>query len=481
MTKQILAVIGALTLLCTGHAADFNGDGKQDLVLYNPTTRVVVVWYMNGTTLIGGAYGPTLPAGWNYVAAADFNHDGHPDLLLFNPSTTQTAVWYLNGSIKFIGGAYGPTFNVGWYPNTASDLDYDGKMDIVAYRPATGQLYAVLLNTPGSIKGQFPASTIPSPWMLVGTAGFDVDRTNDLLLINPNTGQTADWLMEWNPWSSTPWYVAHGYYGPTIPKGYSLLGGPDLNNNGSSDYLLINRAQSVFWYLHINAFVGAAYGPVIPAGYYLADDVAKPCEFRITPTSKRALVGGGFGTILVGCNSSHCGWSAKSNASWIHVQGTFPQFGPNNVIYSVDANPGGARTGAITVAGLTYVVTQAGRTANISGTYSGSGFFFLSCGGSFPITATMSLSQDGAGNLSGHITLSNLPCADGACRIINYYSASSNLLGYVAGTAIQLQGSFTVTCNGVTDTFPETFNGTVSGNTISMASADGIITLTLTK
>ena len=35
---------------------------------------------------IGGAFGPTPPSGWDLVAAADFNGDGKPDYVLYNAS-----------------------------------------------------------------------------------------------------------------------------------------------------------------------------------------------------------------------------------------------------------------------------------------------------------------------------------------------------------------------------------------------------------
>jgi len=48
------------------------------------------------------------PLNWTLIGAADFNNDGHPDYLLFNPITRRTAVWFLNNT-TMIGGAYGPT------------------------------------------------------------------------------------------------------------------------------------------------------------------------------------------------------------------------------------------------------------------------------------------------------------------------------------------------------------------------------------
>jgi len=58
---------------------DFNEDGHPDYVLYNASTGQTAIWYLNNNIYLGGAFGPTLPAGWVLVDVADFNGDGHPD------------------------------------------------------------------------------------------------------------------------------------------------------------------------------------------------------------------------------------------------------------------------------------------------------------------------------------------------------------------------------------------------------------------
>src|SRR4030095_1501349 len=92
---------------------DFNNDTRPDYVLQNPTTRQTASWYVNNNVYIGGAYGPTLVAGWALAGLADFNRDSHSDYALFAPNTNQTALWYLSGP-TFIGSAYGPTLPSAW-------------------------------------------------------------------------------------------------------------------------------------------------------------------------------------------------------------------------------------------------------------------------------------------------------------------------------------------------------------------------------
>jgi hypothetical protein len=46
-------------------AADFNADGRPDYVLYSSAVQRTAVWYLNNNAFTGGAFGPSLPAGWS--------------------------------------------------------------------------------------------------------------------------------------------------------------------------------------------------------------------------------------------------------------------------------------------------------------------------------------------------------------------------------------------------------------------------------
>jgi hypothetical protein len=77
--------------------ADFDGDGKADLLWRNSTTGGVVLWTMNGTSVANTAWvynsGPSLTP----VRAADFNGDGKADLLWQGTDGSLT-LWLMNGA-----------------------------------------------------------------------------------------------------------------------------------------------------------------------------------------------------------------------------------------------------------------------------------------------------------------------------------------------------------------------------------------------
>jgi streptogramin lyase len=75
------------------------------------------------------------------------------------------------------------------------------------------------------------------------------------------------------------------------------------------------------------------------------------------------IVGGaaGTGTVLLLTNGT---WTASSNASWLHIAaGSAAGVGSALIVYTYDANSSpNVQTGTLTIAGLTFIVTQAGST-----------------------------------------------------------------------------------------------------------------------
>ena len=192
---------------------DFNGDGFPDYLLFNASTRQTAIWYLQGTTFLSGANGPTPPAGWVVACVADMNLDGKPDYVLFNPSTRQTAVWFLNNA-TFLGGAYGPTLPPGWTLIAAVDFNGDGKPDYVLFNPDTRKTAIWYLNGATRVGGIY-GPTLPSGWTLIDAVDFNGDGKPDYVLFNPGTRRTAIWYLNGVTRVSSA-------YGPMLPSGYSL-------------------------------------------------------------------------------------------------------------------------------------------------------------------------------------------------------------------------------------------------------------------
>ena len=83
------------------------------------------------------------------------------------------------------------------------------------------------------------------------------------------------------------------------------------------------------------------------------------CNISFPTSSANPPAAGGTFTVGVTA-SAGCAWKATSNSSWLTISANALSAGPATISYIVDPNPTlSARTGTITVAGKTFMVTQA--------------------------------------------------------------------------------------------------------------------------
>ncbi len=126
--------------------ADFNGDGRLDLVIANNESAVSI---MLGDAL--GGFGPrvSIPTGdgtgvQNSVATADFNQDGAPDIAASSRNTRKITVLLNDGT----GGFLEPIIIDAAGPSLASiragDFNNDGLPDLVSGSFADGVVFTLL-------------------------------------------------------------------------------------------------------------------------------------------------------------------------------------------------------------------------------------------------------------------------------------------------------------------------------------------------
>lgn len=88
------------------------------------------------------------------------------------------------------------------------------------------------------------------------------------------------------------------------------------------------------------------------------------CVYLINSTSQGVLPSGGADVSASVTVASGCAWTASSDVAWVTVVAGARGTGSGSVAFRVAANPGGVRTGTVTVAGQTVTVTQVAATAN---------------------------------------------------------------------------------------------------------------------
>jgi hypothetical protein len=210
--------------------ADFNVDGKSDLILQNTVTGQRSIWLMNGSSHSSSVDLGSLDLAWQVAATGDFNADNYPDLLLENDSTGERRVWLMNGT------ALGASYTLGYFPQWliagTADFNADGKTDIVWQNKTTGER-SIWLMDGTNVSSVISLGIVPIEWSIIGCGDFDADNKPDLVFQNTVTGERRIWLNKDATLMSS---VSLGTFPTTLQ--IAMVG--DYNNDGKSDLVWQN-------------------------------------------------------------------------------------------------------------------------------------------------------------------------------------------------------------------------------------------------
>lgn len=193
---------------------DFSGDEADDLVWRDQAGGAVEFWRLGGATGLErqGApipitNAPTLDASWDLAASADFNRDGRADLLWRNTQTQKLEVWAMAGTARegVITPVPDQAAHANWSVVGALDLDGDGTSDLLWYNATTGKVVQWLMNDAVQrTTGRFmtPANAGNNNWKVVAAGDYGrgpggAPGTGDLVWRNDTSGKLVVWHMDW--------------------------------------------------------------------------------------------------------------------------------------------------------------------------------------------------------------------------------------------------------------------------------------------
>ncbi len=96
---------------------------------------------------------------------------------------------------------------------------------------------------------------------------------------------------------------------------------------------------------------------ITAAGQAFTVTQAGGCSYGLSSTGANLPGGGGNGSVGV-TSAAGCGWTAASNADWVTITAGSSGSGNGTVSFSAPSHSGPARSGTLTIAGLTFTVTQ---------------------------------------------------------------------------------------------------------------------------
>lgn len=251
-------------------SGDFNGDGIPDYALlsYDSATGENMLDIFLGQA--NGTYTAVPPGATEYLRlylAADFNNDGKTDLVASVSDPRSVSLLISNGD-----GTFTPQASVDGAGNAAGDFNGDGKVDLITN---TGNAFSSLTLQFGDGTGNFNTQTT---YFAGGLSGPVADYNNDgnLDLI----GQSYSFDTGYAPYPSDypgngsgDFSTIAGIPIPSYPTGG--IAGPvaDFNGDGKEDFVAYDDSANLYIFLGDGTgnFIApsAAAGTIIPTGALL--------------------------------------------------------------------------------------------------------------------------------------------------------------------------------------------------------------------
>jgi hypothetical protein len=177
-------------------SGDFDGDGTRDLLWRNRTSGKLTAWIVREGAVQGGAAlevpGIKLSRSWKIGGCADFDGDGRDDVVLTHPSKGYVEILAMDGA-RVADRISRSAPSAEWRVAATPDADGDGIAEIVWSHVDTEALRIEWISAPRQATSIAGAA---SGWRLLGSADADGDGRDDLWMRHRDTRIVEAWLLD---------------------------------------------------------------------------------------------------------------------------------------------------------------------------------------------------------------------------------------------------------------------------------------------
>lgn len=177
---------------------DFNGDGKADILWRHAATGANALWLMDGLTKLPGS-GQTAAVSdlnWRVVGVADFNGDGRADILWRHMGSGNNTLWLMDGLTRTTYGAIVALADLRWAIVGAADFDADGKSDILWRNTGDGRNSIWLMDGLTRRSSTALQAVTDLNFKVAGLGDFNGDGRNDIFWRHATSGKNILWQMD---------------------------------------------------------------------------------------------------------------------------------------------------------------------------------------------------------------------------------------------------------------------------------------------
>jgi hypothetical protein len=191
----------------------------------------------------------SLPANYPVLTCGDFNRDGFQDVLQFDPATSTALVEKLSGASSF-ATQWSTKVGTAWVLIGAADLNGDGRDEIVWRNKESGHVSAWAFPTSGSFQPQYLLyAAVPLTWNIRAIGKVDFTPSKGLIWHHALTESVVHWKLNLNAQAVSttirpaydPWTIEQGAYSDGV--------------NGSPQIILTNRLSGT---VAVRRFNGAS-------------------------------------------------------------------------------------------------------------------------------------------------------------------------------------------------------------------------------